>query len=75
MSLRGQRGSWTIWVVLLAVLAGAAIGGALVALWVFRNVDARLLLANQPAGGALITLRLRLASPGVNLQPPEDFSP
>src|SRR5690606_5593580 len=49
MSLRGQRGSWTIWVVLLAVLAGAAIGGALVALWVFRNVDARLLLANQPA--------------------------
>ncbi|MCC2658551.1 MAG: hypothetical protein K0Q76_3659 [Panacagrimonas sp.] len=44
-----QRGALMIWLVLLAVLIGAAIGGALVALWVFRNVDARLLLSNQPA--------------------------
>lgn len=48
-SLIRQRGGLMIWLVLLTVLIGAAIGGALVALWVFRNVDARLLLSNQPA--------------------------
>ena len=40
-----------------------------------RALDGELLLANHPEGGALITLRLRLASPGVNLQPSEDPSP
>jgi len=40
-----------------------------------RALDGELLLANHPAGGALITLRLRLATPGVNLQPSEDPSP
>ena len=40
-----------------------------------RALDGELLLANHPAGGALITLRLRLTSPGVNLQPSEDPSP
>ncbi|MGA4323119.1 sensor histidine kinase [Ectopseudomonas hydrolytica] len=40
-----------------------------------RALDGELLLANHPASGALITLRLRLASPGVNLQPSEDPSP
>jgi two-component system, NtrC family, C4-dicarboxylate transport sensor histidine kinase DctB len=40
-----------------------------------RALGGELLLANHPDGGALITLRLRLASPGVNLQPPEDPSP
>jgi two-component system C4-dicarboxylate transport sensor histidine kinase DctB len=33
-----------------------------------------LLLANHPQGGALLTVRLRAAEPGVNLQPPEDLS-
>ena len=40
-----------------------------------RALDGELLLANHPAGGALITLRLRLAAPGVHLQPSEDPSP
>ncbi|WP_277373156.1 ATP-binding protein [Pseudomonas sp. AA-38] len=40
-----------------------------------RALDGELLLDNHAQGGALITLRLRLASPGVNLQPPEDPSP
>ena len=40
-----------------------------------RALDGELLLDNHPQGGALITLRLRLASPGINLQPPEDPSP
>lgn len=40
-----------------------------------RALGGELLLGNHPDGGALITLRLRLASPGVNLQPPEDPSP
>lgn len=40
-----------------------------------RALGGELLLGNHPEGGALITLRLRLASPGVNLQPPEDPSP
>lgn len=46
---RRQHGGWLIWMVLLAILVGAAIGGALVGYWVFKNVDARLLLSNQPA--------------------------
>jgi two-component system C4-dicarboxylate transport sensor histidine kinase DctB len=33
-----------------------------------------LLLANHPDGGALVTLQLRNAAPGANLQPPEEFS-
>lgn len=44
-----QRGAWLIWILALVVLAGAIIGGALVAFWVFKNVDARLLLSDQPA--------------------------
>lgn len=40
-----------------------------------RALGGELLLDNHPEGGALITLRLRLATPGVNLQPPEDLSP
>lgn len=31
------------------ILAGAVIGGVLVGAWVFRNIDARLMLTNQPA--------------------------
>ena len=38
-----------IWVMVGLVLLGALVGGGAVALWVFRNVDARLLLADQPA--------------------------
>ena len=34
----------------------------------------QLLLANHPDGGALVTLQLRNAAPGANLQPPEEFS-
>jgi hypothetical protein len=48
-SLRAQRGAALIWGIALLVLIGAIVGGALVALWVFKNVDARLVLANQPA--------------------------
>ncbi|MDG9922546.1 MULTISPECIES: ATP-binding protein [unclassified Pseudomonas] len=33
-----------------------------------------LLLANHPDGGALVTLQLRNAAPGANLQAPEEFS-
>ncbi|WP_368854860.1 ATP-binding protein, partial [Pseudomonas yangonensis] len=40
-----------------------------------RALAGELLLANHPAGGALITLPLRLASPGGNLQPSEAPSP
>ncbi len=47
-SARHQRGL-SLWMILIVLLVGAAIGGALVALWVIRNVDARLLLSNQPA--------------------------
>ncbi|MGY4491838.1 sensor histidine kinase [Pseudomonas sp. TE3610] len=39
-----------------------------------RALGGELLLANHPQGGALLTLRLRSAPPGVNLQPPEDPS-
>lgn len=46
---RRQRGAWILWIVLLTALLGAIIGGALVGYWVFRNVDARLLLKDQPA--------------------------
>lgn len=47
--LRRSRGAWVIWVALLVILLGAIAGGALVGLWVFRNVDARLMLRDQPA--------------------------
>lgn len=46
---RRQRGAWILWIVLLTALLGAIIGGALVGYWVFRSVDARLLLKDQPA--------------------------
>ena len=39
-----------------------------------RALGGELLMANHPQGGALLTVRLRLATPGVNLQPPEDIS-
>ncbi len=39
-----------------------------------RALGGELSLANHPKGGALLTLRLRTAEPGVNLQPPEDPS-
>lgn len=38
-----------------------------------RTLGGELLLANHPDGGALLTLRLRLASPGGHIQPTEDF--
>lgn len=44
-----QRGAWLLWIILLVVLVGAMAGGALAGLWVFRNVDARLLLTDQAA--------------------------
>lgn len=46
---RRQLGGLLIWLIVLGILAGAAIGGALVGYWVFKNVDARLLLTDQPA--------------------------
>ncbi len=39
-----------------------------------RALGGELLLANHPDGGARVTLRLRGAAPGANLQPPEEFS-
>ncbi|MDH4584219.1 sensor histidine kinase [Pseudomonas sp. BN415] len=39
-----------------------------------RALGGELLLANHPDGGALLTLRLRNAAPGVIPQPPEDLS-
>lgn len=39
-----------------------------------RALGGELLLANHPEGGALVTLQLRSATPGANLQPPEEFS-
>ncbi|MBD1586125.1 sensor histidine kinase [Pseudomonas typographi] len=39
-----------------------------------RALGGELLLANHPQGGALLTLRLRPARPGANLQPPEEFA-
>ena len=47
--LRRQRGAVLFWLLALAVLIGAIIGGALVAWWVFQNIDLRLLLSQQPA--------------------------
>ena len=44
-----QRGGLSLWLILLVILIGAIAGGALVGLWVFNNIDARLLLSNQPA--------------------------
>ena len=45
----GQRGAALIWGIAALLLIGAVIGGALVAWWVFHNIDLRLVLANQPA--------------------------
>ncbi|MBD9427205.1 sensor histidine kinase [Pseudomonas sp. PDM15] len=39
-----------------------------------QALGGELLLANHPDGGALVTLQLRSAAPGANLQPPEEFS-
>ncbi|NQD91815.1 sensor histidine kinase [Pseudomonas sp. CrR25] len=39
-----------------------------------RALDGELLFANHPEGGALLTLRLRAAEHGVNIQPPEDLA-
>lgn len=39
-----------------------------------RALGGELLLANHPEGGALVTLQLRSAVPGANLQPLEEFS-
>ncbi|MWV15128.1 sensor histidine kinase [Pseudomonas sp. L-22-4S-12] len=39
-----------------------------------RALGGELLLANHPDGGALVTLRLRHATPGANLESPEEFS-
>ena len=39
-----------------------------------RALGGELLLGNHPEGGALITVRLQLASPGGNLHSPEDTS-
>ncbi len=44
-----QRGGVALWTALALVLLGAVLGGAFVGIWVFSNVDARLLLADQPA--------------------------
>jgi len=46
---RGQRGGVMFWLLVLVVLGVAAVGGALVGYWIFQNVDARLLLRDQPA--------------------------
>ncbi|MGQ0622846.1 MAG: hypothetical protein ACT4QA_23565 [Panacagrimonas sp.] len=48
-SPRRQHGGLLVWLVLLVIFLGAIAGGALVGLWVFKNIDARLLLSNQPA--------------------------
>ncbi|WP_420464607.1 hypothetical protein [Panacagrimonas sp.] len=47
--LRDQRGGLLLWLILLMVFVGAVAGGALAAYWVFQNIDARLLLRDQPA--------------------------
>jgi two-component system C4-dicarboxylate transport sensor histidine kinase DctB len=39
-----------------------------------RALGGELSFANHPEGGAVLTLRLRLAASGVNHQPPEDLS-
>ncbi|MDR0279635.1 MAG: hypothetical protein LBJ37_17290 [Paucimonas sp.] len=39
-----------------------------------RALGGELLLANHPEGGALLTLQLRVAKPGANLQTSEDLS-
>lgn len=46
---RSQHGSITFWLLVLLVLVMAAVGGALIGYWVFKNVDARLLLTDAPA--------------------------
>lgn len=37
------------WIFAVVILLGAIAGGMLVGMWVFRNVDARLVLSDQPA--------------------------
>ena len=49
LDARHQLGGMMIWMILLMVLIGAIIGGALVGFWVFQNIDARLMLKDQPA--------------------------
>jgi len=44
-----QHGGIGLWLVLLLLLIGAVIGGAIVALWVFSNVNASLVIANERA--------------------------
>lgn len=46
---QAQRGAAWIWGLAGLVLLGAILGGAFAAFWTFRNVDLRLILANQPA--------------------------
>lgn len=48
-SAERQHGGAGLWVILLALLIGAVIGGALVGIWVFSNVNARLVIANERA--------------------------
>ena len=40
-----------------------------------RALGGELLISNHPSGGAHLILRLRTAENGVNIQPPEDFTP
>lgn len=49
MSATQQQGGLTLWMILIVVLLGAIVGGALVGYWVFQNIDARLMLKDQPA--------------------------
>ena len=44
-----QRGALLLILLAVGIFIGAVAGGALVAYWVFQNIDARLLLREQPA--------------------------
>lgn len=44
-----RQSGLSLWLALLLLGAGAVIGGVLVGVWVISNVDARLILADQPA--------------------------
>ncbi|MDN5939498.1 MAG: hypothetical protein L0H83_12670, partial [Salinisphaera sp.] len=44
-----QRGAIGFWLLLLVVLLAAMAGGAIAGYWIFQNVNARLLLSDQPA--------------------------
>lgn len=48
-SLHHQRGAIGFWLLLLVVLVAAMAGGAISGYWIFQNVNARLLLSEQPA--------------------------